>query len=231
MDHSVRDTNLPVFYPPPRLTTLIDLPVLADHIITSDNVKRRSDLEQAGFQARRRSVIELTPPSRPKTVDTIVEMKMTDALGDIEFYDCVVNVPQLDMDSNRTGNPCAQYPIHDVEWRSDVYVHVETQRYYDYVRSMSDYSRSLLAEVIRLGNSMVVRAGGYRLEAMEMQELNCRRQDYAVGQLRKHSFVSPAIAPQLIDICRMGVVPEYHGPPPPDRRVTRYPYVSEDTEK
>ena len=64
-----------------------------------------------------------------------------------------------------------------------------------------------------------------------MQELNFARQSYAVDKLRRHQFVFPAIASELIDICSRGVGPGYKGEPPPKRRIAIHPYVSEDTEK
>ena len=176
-------------------------------------------MEQVGIRARRRSIIELAMSPCPDTSNVVVEMRMTPVLEDISLYDCTMDEVQLDGPDDRTGNPCMQFPIHDLEWRENVYVHVETQWYYAYVWKLTDYNRMQLEEVIRLGNNMVERAGGYRLAARELQELNCRRQSYIVDQLHAHSSIFPAIAPQLMDFCRRGLAPEYRGPPPPDKRV------------
>ena len=213
-NHSTHDANMPTFYPPPRTTNVADINGIIDPQITCRNVSERADMEQVGASARRRSIIELAP-----------------ALDDISLYDCTMDAVQLDGPNDRTGKPCVRFPIHDLEWRENVYVHVETQWYYSYVGKLTDYNRIQLEEVIRLSNNMVERAGGYRLSAMELQELNCRRQSYIAGQKHAHSSISTAIAPRLIDIFRRGVIPEYPGPPPPDKRVARYPYVGEATEK
>ena len=102
---------------------------------------------------------------------------------------------------------------------------------HDYVRALTYYNRQDLEDVIRLGNHMAMCAVGYRLSARELRELNFRQQSYVAGQLEKHQFISPAIAPELIDIFSHGVVPVYKGELPPNDRIARYHYVSGDTEK
>ena len=79
---------------------------------------------------------------------------------------------------------------------------------------------------------MVGIAGRYTQAAREAQELNFRRRSHVADRIRSLQHISPVISPELIKIITHGEIPEYKGfLPPNERRLTRYPYIIDDTEK
>ena len=169
---------------------------------------------------RRSSQIELAPSGilESETVD----MRMTLPKRAEETIDFV---------GRGTGQGTVNYPIHDLNWRGGIIAHEETQWYADAVAKLGDYSLTAFGEIIRLGNQMAMVAVGYRLAARELQELNFRKRSHVTARIEDMQHVFPAIAPQLIDISRRGMIPGYRGAAPPEKRVTRYPYVPDDAEK
>ena len=216
---SLEEAGLPTFYPPPKVEAMSA--VQQTTTLNSQNVLRKADLETPPTP-RRGIIIEMNLLPRDVCANEEVKMLITPPESDIFSYDPT---------ARRTGSGVVKYPIQDIEWRKQIAIHETTEWYSTYVRSRKDYCREDLEEVIRLGNQMVVTAGGYRHAARELQEINLRSRKHLVGRIEEMEHVFPAIAPQLLDIARLGVIPEYRGLLPTENRVTHYPYVSADTEK
>ena len=162
-------------------------------------VPPRTDVQPKSTPPRRASNIELPSGSSESEA---VEMRLTYPKRGEETIDFAVR-------GSCSGT--ANYPIHDLEWRDGLIAHEETQRYYDTVTKLGDYSLQMLEEIVRLGNQMALVAGGYRLAARELQELNFRKRSHVADRIEATQHVFPAIASQLIDISRRGVIPEYRG--------------------
>ena len=191
--------------------------------ITEQNVLTRSVLENAPVPKRRGSLIELSWSKDNLSSNETVEMCLAPTETDTAVYDCT---------ARRNGSGMAKYPIYEIEWRDNIIIHEETKWYPHYVRSRGEYSRAELEEVIRLGNQMVIISGGYRKAARELQEIYLRGRIYRIDQIENDKHVFPSIAhPHLLDIARLGVIPEYKGILPGGKRTAHYPYVSSDTEK
>ena len=74
-------------------------------------------------------------------------------------------------------------------------------------------------------------AGRYRHAAMGVQELNFRPRIHVAERIEAMRRVFPSIAPEIIDISRRWVIPEYRRGAHPENRITQYPYVMANTEK
>ena len=172
------------------------------------------------YAPRRASHIELTPSGVSES--ETVEMRLTYPKRAEETKDFA---------ARGSCKGTANYPIHDLDWRDGIIANEETQWYCDTVTKLGDYPLQTLQEIIRLGNQMVLVAGGYRLAARELQELNFRKRSHVTARIEATQHVFPAIASQLIDISRRGLIPEYRGAAPHEKRVTHYPYVQTAAEK
>ena len=205
---SAEECGLPVFYPPPRAVQTGAL--VSDGVVANANVKQTSEMEHApAVKERKLSIIEVASAkcADPHPVWPSAEMRLECPL---------VDPTQYDADSSRLGANDARYPIHDLDWRTDIIIHDETREYMTYVKTIKEYDRETSGEVIRLGNQMVVHAGGYRQAAREVQELNFRKRSHVTERIRSLQNISPAIAPELIKISTQGVIPEYKGFLPPE---------------
>ena len=79
---------------------------------------------------------------------------------------------------------------------------------------------------------MVVTAGGYRQAGRDLKELNFRNRAHVADTIRNLLHVLPEIAHAMIKISTRRVIPDYKDFLPSDeRRISRYPYISGDTEK
>ena len=211
--------ELPTFYPHPKTFTLD-----GSHAgVTSQgsNTIDRVNIEEAAPR-KRVSLIEMNWPSSNTDDNEPVTMKISQPQANLSDYDWC---------GRRTGTRTANYPIHDIEWRNGIVVQETTWAYHRFVRSRHEYSRGELEEVIRLGNQMVISSGGYRQAARELQEINLSMRQNLITRIEGAQHIFPAIAPQILEIARLGAIPEYRGLMPGGQRAMHYPYVSADTEK
>ena len=190
---AMEQAGIPTFYPPPKTCVIGELHHNAP--INNQNVIHRSTLERPVLPTRRNSVIEMNFENTESYQSDIVDVRVILPETDPSAYECNVR---------RLGEGTSKYPIRDAEWMFDITIHEATKWYSPYVRSLKDYFRADLEEVVRLGNQMVVVAGGYRQAARELQEINLRRRSHAIDRIESTQHLFSPIAPHLVDIARRG---------------------------
>ena len=217
---TMEQAGMHIFYPPPRKGAPGELHSASQ--VSRRNVQQRSGLERTEVRNRRNSYIELNIPHVEDSHTGVVEMRLAETQSGAVDHDYKV----------RAAETCiAKYPIRDMEWRRDIFIQDEAEWYYSYVKRPDEYNRSDSAEAIRLGNQMAGVAGRYRLAARAIQEVNFRRRGHSAERIESARHVAPTVAPQLIDISRRWVIPEYRGALQPDNRISHNPYVQADREK
>ena len=131
----------------------------------------------------------------------------------------------------RLGSGSLRYPPHGIDWREGRGIHTPTVEYVTYASLLFGYNRESSEELVRLGNHMEIVAGGFRLAARELLELNFRGRSHLSHMIKEYRHVYPSIAGQLIDIAERGVLPEYSGHVPVGQQSRNYPYAKQGTEK
>ena len=216
---ALEQAGIPQFCPPPRMWPPSELG--SENQISHSNGLSRSDSEQVERPKRRSIYIELNFDQNDAQCSEIVDMPVSLPEPNPTVYDCNMRM---------IGTGAEKYSIHDLERKHNMHIREETKRYSAFVQSKR-IQQTRFGRSYPLGKSN----GGdiWRLptSCAGLQEINLRRRSHLIGRVESVRHVSPAIAPQIIDIARRGVIQEYRGSFPPEDRIAHYPYVQSDTEK
>ena len=81
---------------------------------------------------------------------------------------------------------------------------------YEYLKTASqEFPPEVLGEVQTAGGRLVRAAGGFRLDAHEIQEINMRKCDAIRENIGRQKHLFPAVADQLAEFFRIGACPTF----------------------